>query len=52
MSDESKETYSVEQIRQAFHDWASEDDWGVPTMYERPLISALRGDRQENSPRG
>lgn len=44
MSDESKETYSVEQIREAYANHAREDDWSMPVFYENSLISALRGE--------
>lgn len=40
---ESDETYSVAEIREAFADYASGDDWGVKSFYEDALISALRG---------
>lgn len=38
------ETYTIEQIREAFRKHASEDDWGIKAMYESILISALRGE--------
>lgn len=41
---ESAETYSVTDIRRAFADHASNDDWGVPSFYEGSLLAALRGE--------
>ncbi len=38
------ENYTVDEIRAAFANHASDDDWGVPSMYEDSLISALRGE--------
>jgi len=44
---EHVENYTVAQIREAFAEYASRDDWGVPAMYEDTLISALRGEYKE-----
>jgi hypothetical protein len=44
MTNEYRETYSVAEIRAAFAQYASADDWGVPSFYEGGLISALRGE--------
>jgi hypothetical protein len=44
MSDETAETYSVAQIREAFAKHSSPDDWGVLSFYEGGLLSALRGE--------
>lgn len=38
------ESYSVEEIQNAFADHAMNDSWGVPCFYEGGLISALRGE--------
>jgi hypothetical protein len=46
-TNEQDETYSVAQIRAAFHRHASPDDWGIPDFYEDGLIAALRGEYDE-----
>lgn len=38
------ESYTVEQIREAFARWASDDSWGVKAHYVNTLLSALRGE--------
>lgn len=38
------ETYTIEQIREAFRKHSHRDDWDVPSMYETTLIAALRGE--------
>jgi hypothetical protein len=43
-SDEASEVYSVTEIRAAFANHASKDDWGVPAFYDSGLIAALRGE--------
>lgn len=44
---DAAETYTVEQIREAFAKHASPDGWGVPSFYERGLVAALRGEYDE-----
>lgn len=41
---DTTETYTVAQIREAFNRHASNDDWGVPSFYESTLVRALRGE--------
>lgn len=50
-SDEERETYSVTQIRKAFERHAGQDDWGVKAFYDVSLISALRGEYDEEPER-
>lgn len=44
VSEPEPETYTVEQIEEAFAKHATEDDWGIKSFYEDSLISALRGE--------
>jgi hypothetical protein len=46
---EETESYSVEQIRAAFANYASPDDWGVRSFYEAGLIAALRGEYDDDA---
>ena len=43
-ADETTETYSVQEIREAFAKHARPDDWNCPHFYEGGLIHALRGE--------
>lgn len=46
---EIAEMYSVHEIRAAFARHARPDDWGVPSFYEEMLVSALRGNYDEDN---
>lgn len=39
------------RIREAYRKHAGEDDWGVKSFYENGLLSALRGDYDEEPER-
>ena len=48
VKDETEETYTVAEIREAFAKHAGRDDCGVPAFYESGLIAALRGEYDKN----